>query len=132
MGLQGILQPPWAVHRRRKPSQLACLCYCCPPAAPTACSDLPLLFGPVRICCQLCRVATTGLLALLCTTYPDYHIVFIALIALDIFSHWFQMYQTLLAGSSTHKVGAVGPPAQAVTRQWLGREALGESMRGGL
>lgn len=49
------------------------------------------------------RVATTGLLALLCTTYPDFHIVFIALIALDIFSHWFQMYQTLLAGSSTHK-----------------------------
>jgi hypothetical protein len=56
-------------------------------------------------CCNCCRVATTGLLALLCTTYPDFHIVFIALIALDIFSHWFQMYQTLLAGSSTHKVG---------------------------
>lgn len=52
-----------------------------------------------------CRVATTGLLALLCCTYPDFHIVFISLIALDIFSHWFQMYQTLLAGSSTHKVG---------------------------
>jgi hypothetical protein len=51
-------------------------------------------------------VATTGLLALLCTTYPDFHIVFIALIALDIFSHWFQMHQTLLAGSTTHKVRA--------------------------
>jgi hypothetical protein len=57
------------------------------------------------LCCRNARrVATTGLLALLCTTYPDFHIVFIALIALDIFSHWFQMYQTLLAGSSTHKV----------------------------
>ena len=60
-------------------------------------------------CALLCsfhhRVATTGLLALLCCTYPDFHIVFISLIALDIFSHWFQMYQTLLAGSSTHKVG---------------------------
>lgn len=56
------------------------------------------------VCCGAHRVATTGLLALLCTTYPDFHIVFIALIALDIFSHWFQMYQTLLAGSSTHKV----------------------------
>lgn len=56
------------------------------------------------VCVAAHRVATTGLLALLCTTYPDFHIVFIALIALDIFSHWFQMYQTLLAGSSTHKV----------------------------
>lgn len=51
-----------------------------------------------------CRVATTGLLALLCSVYPQYHIVFILLISLDIFSHWFQMYSTLLAGSSTHKV----------------------------
>lgn len=57
-----------------------------------------------RVSLLNCRVATTGLLALLCTTYPDFHIVFIALIALDIFSHWFQMYQTLLAGSTTHKV----------------------------
>lgn len=30
--------------------------------------------------------------------------VFICLIALDIFSHWFQMYQALLAGAATHKV----------------------------
>eukprot|EP00878_Enallax_costatus_P018550 GHUV01019531.1.p2 GENE.GHUV01019531.1~~GHUV01019531.1.p2 ORF type:complete len:106 (+),score=26.14 GHUV01019531.1:898-1215(+) len=50
------------------------------------------------------RVATTGLLALLCSVYPQYHIAFILLISLDIFSHWFHMYSTLLAGSSTHKV----------------------------
>ncbi|KAF8063667.1 PIS1 [Scenedesmus sp. PABB004] len=59
------------------------------------------------------RVATTGLLALLCATYPGWSILFIALIALDIFSHWFQMYASLLAGASTHKdVGS---------RSWLVR-----------
>jgi hypothetical protein len=67
---------------------------------------LPLLC--LSVCCTRllpsCRVATTGLLALLCCTYPALHLLFIALIALDIFSHWFQMYASLLAGSSTHKV----------------------------
>jgi len=62
----------------------------------------------------LCRVATTGLLALLCATYPGFHIIFILLIALDIFSHWFQMYSTLLAGSTTHKVSS--SPVQPQTR----------------
>jgi len=45
------------------------------------------------------------------------------LIALDIFSHWFQMYSTLLAGSTTHKV-SIGrapaggrPPATCCTMQ---------------
>ena len=51
------------------------------------------------------RVATTGLLVVLAVLYPSCYVVFICLIALDIFSHWFQMYETLLAGSRTHKVG---------------------------
>ncbi|KAF6261545.1 phosphatidylinositol synthase [Scenedesmus sp. NREL 46B-D3] len=59
------------------------------------------------------RVATTGLLALLCCTYPSLHLVFISLLALDIFSHWFQMYASLLAGSSTHK--------DVRSRSWLVR-----------
>lgn len=52
------------------------------------------------------RVATTGLLAILCAVYPDWSLVFLMLLMLDISSHWFQMYSTLLAGSQTHKVGA--------------------------
>ena len=50
------------------------------------------------------RVATTGLLAILCAVYPAGSLVFLVLLALDISSHWFQMYSTLLAGSATHKV----------------------------
>lgn len=49
------------------------------------------------------RVATTCLLAILCILYPSHHVVFLSLIMLDIFSHWFQMYSTLATGSSTHK-----------------------------
>lgn len=49
------------------------------------------------------RVATTGLLAILCAFYPTYSLLFLVLLMLDISSHWFQMYSTLLAGSSTHK-----------------------------
>jgi CDP-diacylglycerol--inositol 3-phosphatidyltransferase len=50
-------------------------------------------------------VSTSCLLALLCIAYPRALVVFVSLLMLDIFSHWFQMYSTLLAGSSTHKVG---------------------------
>jgi hypothetical protein len=77
---------------------------------------LSSLLAPMLCCCVgallRCRVATTGLLALLCCTYPALHGVFIALIALDIFSHWFQMYASLLAGSSTHKVRHQEAPRQ--------------------
>jgi hypothetical protein len=69
---------------------------------------------PRCIAAAPCRVATTGLLALLCCTYPALHLVFISLISLDIFSHWFQMYASLLAGSSTHKV-------RTQRRQLMGR-----------
>jgi CDP-diacylglycerol--inositol 3-phosphatidyltransferase len=51
------------------------------------------------------RVSTTGLLALLCALWPRYMLPCVCLIALDIFSHWFQMYASLLSGASTHKVG---------------------------
>ncbi len=57
------------------------------------------------------RLATTGLLMLLAMLYPRYHIVFIGLVFLDIFSHWFQMYSTLLLGASTHK--------DTSSRSWL-------------
>ncbi len=36
--------------------------------------------------------------------YPRYMAASLALIFLDIFSHWFQMYATLLVGAATHKV----------------------------
>lgn len=49
------------------------------------------------------RVSTTGLLAILCKVYPQGHLLFLSLLMLDIFSHWFQMYATLLAGNATHK-----------------------------
>ena len=52
-----------------------------------------------------CRVSTAGLLMLLCKTYPDIFVLFLLLLMLDLFSHWFQMYSTLVAGSVTHKVG---------------------------
>ena len=49
------------------------------------------------------RVATCCLLAVLCFFYPAWQPVFLALLMLDIFSHWFQMYATLAMGASTHK-----------------------------
>lgn len=54
-----------------------------------------------------CRVSTAGLLMLLCRSYPDLFIVFLLLLMLDLFSHWFQMYSTLVAGSATHKASAL-------------------------
>lgn len=49
------------------------------------------------------RVATSCLLAVLCVIYPAVQPVFLSLLMLDIFSHWFQMYATLAMGSATHK-----------------------------
>jgi CDP-diacylglycerol--inositol 3-phosphatidyltransferase len=57
------------------------------------------------------RTATSGLLVLLAMRYPSFHMLFISLIFLDVFSHWFQMYSTLLMGGGTHKTG----------RSWLVR-----------
>ena len=50
------------------------------------------------------RLATAGLLAVLGMLYPRSYMVFLALMFLDIFSHWFQMYSTFISGSETHKV----------------------------
>ena len=49
------------------------------------------------------RLATAGLLAVLGMLYPRSYMVFLALMFLDIFSHWFQMYSTFISGSETHK-----------------------------
>mmetsp|Transcript_15860 Transcript_15860/g.34219 ORF Transcript_15860/g.34219 Transcript_15860/m.34219 type:complete len:241 (+) Transcript_15860:99-821(+) len=49
------------------------------------------------------RLATTGLLLVLAVLYPKFHFIPVCLIFLDIFSHWFQMYSTLLLGAATHK-----------------------------
>ena len=49
------------------------------------------------------RVATSCLLALLCSLYSAWQPLLMVLLGLDIFSHWFQMYATLAMGASTHK-----------------------------
>lgn len=51
-----------------------------------------------------CRLSTTCLLALLCIQCPNYYLVWLGLIQLDIFSHWMQMYSSLAAGDISHKV----------------------------
>lgn len=57
------------------------------------------------------RLATTGLLMILSMQYPQFHVACIGLVFLDIFSHWFQMYSTLLVGAATHK--------DTKSRSWL-------------
>lgn len=51
------------------------------------------------------RLATTCLLAVLAALRPGAAPAFLALICLDVASHWMQMYATLAAGASSHKVG---------------------------
>ena len=50
------------------------------------------------------RLSTAGLLAVLGMLNRQWYFCFLALLMLDIFSHWFQMYATLAAGAATHKV----------------------------
>ena len=52
------------------------------------------------------RLSTAGLLAILGMLNRRWYWGFLALLMLDIFSHWFQMYATMAAGASTHKVGS--------------------------
>ncbi|CAK9139593.1 unnamed protein product [Ilex paraguariensis] len=48
------------------------------------------------------RISTAGLLVILSQVYrPGF--TFLSLLALDIASHWLQMYSTFLVGKSTHK-----------------------------
>lgn len=49
------------------------------------------------------RLATTGLLIILAIQHPMLYMPVILLINLDIFSHWFQMYQSLLKQEVSHK-----------------------------
>jgi len=49
------------------------------------------------------RVSTTGLCVVLAQIYPQYLGAFCALICLDMFSHWYQMYATLASGGTSHK-----------------------------
>lgn len=37
------------------------------------------------------RVSTAGLLMVLAQLYPEYHLLFNALMSIDIFSHWFHV-----------------------------------------
>ncbi|KAH9627047.1 hypothetical protein KSS87_023735 [Heliosperma pusillum] len=48
------------------------------------------------------RISTACLLVLLSQIYRP-GLIFLSLLALDIASHWFQMYSTFLSGKSTHK-----------------------------
>lgn len=50
------------------------------------------------------RCATTCLICVLCYFYPYWIFMWQLLIALDISSHWVQMYCSLLHGETTHKV----------------------------
>lgn len=50
------------------------------------------------------RCATMCLLMMLCVFYPKWLLIWQLLVALDISSHWIQMYSSLLLGESSHKV----------------------------
>ena len=50
------------------------------------------------------RCATTCLICVLCFFYPSWLFLWQLLIALDIGSHWIQMYSSLLHGETSHKV----------------------------
>jgi len=50
------------------------------------------------------RCATLCLIMVLCTFYPEFTLLFQVVVALDISSHWMQMYSSLLHGENSHKV----------------------------
>lgn len=49
------------------------------------------------------RFSTAILCVILALLYQDYAVWFMYLIVLDIVSHWFRMYSTLLQGTNSHK-----------------------------
>ncbi|MEW5319095.1 MAG: hypothetical protein WDW38_010265 [Sanguina aurantia] len=69
------------------------------------------------------RLSTTGLLVIVAMSYPALHMPVIALFMLDIFSHWFQMYSTLLRGEVTHK--DVGSRSRLVRIYYTSRIFMG-------
>lgn len=50
------------------------------------------------------RCATTCLIIVLAFFYPHWLLLWQTIVALDISSHWIQMYMSLLHGETTHKV----------------------------
>ena len=50
------------------------------------------------------RCSTTGLILMLCFFYTKFIFWLQFVVALDISSHWIQMYSSLLHGDSSHKV----------------------------
>ena len=50
------------------------------------------------------RCATTCLIMTLCFFYPNWLLLWQFIVALDIGSHWVQMYMSLLHGETSHKV----------------------------
>ncbi|KAK9799740.1 hypothetical protein WJX73_006970 [Symbiochloris irregularis] len=49
------------------------------------------------------RLATAGLLTILCMLYPSWYTLFLGLLMLDVGSHWLQMQATLVSGATSHK-----------------------------
>merc|ERR1711939_414094 len=49
------------------------------------------------------RASTTCLCVVLAHFYPQYILGFTALVTLDMFSHWYHMYASLLLGLGSHK-----------------------------
>lgn len=49
------------------------------------------------------RASTTCLCIVLANFYPEYILWFTSLVTLDMFSHWFHMYASLLQGLGSHK-----------------------------
>lgn len=82
-----------------------------PPARPEPAHDrsLPRHLSPrattlrQRLAQVTDRMSTTCLLALVGAMYPNLLLVCLALLSLDIFSHWLQMYSSVLLGEATHK-----------------------------
>ncbi len=58
----------------------------------------------ISLAACISRLSTAGLLAILGMLSPRWYFGFLALLMLDIFSHWFQMYATMASGATTHKV----------------------------
>jgi len=83
---------------------LITLCVLSPPHSITRSPPPP---PPAQAPLERRRLATAGLLATLGVLHPRWHFCFLALLMLDVFSHWFQMYASLVSGAATHKV----PPA---------------------
>lgn len=68
------------------------------------------------------RCSTTCLIMVLCVFYPSYAFLFQCVVALDISSHWLQMYSSLVQGDNSHKVTDLG--ANPILRLYYKRVSL--------